>query len=48
MLETVLEKQPFSGFWIGWMNKHLTKSVSENLKKLYLFGIFVGLLLGYL
>jgi hypothetical protein len=31
---TVLGSQLFSGFWIGWMIEHPTKSNSENPRKL--------------
>jgi hypothetical protein len=30
----VLGSQLFSGFWIGWMIEHPTKSSSKNPKKL--------------
>jgi hypothetical protein len=34
LLIVVLGSQFFSGFWIGWMIEHPTKSNSENPKKL--------------
>jgi hypothetical protein len=33
-LQTVLGSQIFSGFWIGWMIEHPTKSNSKNPKNL--------------